>query len=418
MKSRTVIILWIVAIVLGVFASIVQFGSDDHSATHTTLSPGDKILPGLPIREISKVTVTQGDDVTQLVKLEGDSWGVTQRDNYPVNYEKLRNLLGALGELEVTQGYPSASEHLARFGLMENSETPGERALRVTMEKADGTTVADVFLGKFSGTSRTSGRFMRISSDDSGVYAVGETFPGISATPKDWLGTDFLKIEKIKSISLRAPGDPAFKPWKLIRHPNTDGTVNENGQFKLDGMTEKETMQLTSTGSLRNLLSYSSFQDILTEEQAGEKADPDAKLKREAVISTFDGLTYTITFWPQKEQPKDTEADPRLPAVQTDYLLTVKVSADIQEKRAPGEEEKPEEAKKKDAEHAAKVKALKEKLTTIKGFQNRIYQVSQNIVSPLLKKRTDFAKTIKPKPTAVSPPVRIPTLPAPGQENE
>ena len=48
MKSRTVIILWAIAIVLGIAASIVKFGSDDDNATRTTLSPGDKLIENLP----------------------------------------------------------------------------------------------------------------------------------------------------------------------------------------------------------------------------------------------------------------------------------------------------------------------------------------------------------------------------------
>ncbi len=123
------------------------------------------------------------------------------------------------------------------------------------MKGKDGTQVAKVFLGKYSGTSRAGGRFVRISSDDSGVYAVGETFPGVTASPKDWVNKDFLKIDQIKTIALSAPADPDFKPWKLIRHPKTDGSENPSGQLTLKGMTDQEVMQLTSTNPLRNLFS-------------------------------------------------------------------------------------------------------------------------------------------------------------------
>lgn len=395
MKSRTVIILWSLAIVLGVIACIVQFGGDDESATRTRLAPGDKLLPGLPIRDIAEVTVSQGDDTTVLKRLDGGTWGVAERAGYPVNHEKLRNLLGALSELVVTQGYPADSGHFARFGLVEKSGKESERGLRVTMEKADGTVAADVFLGKFSGTSRVGGRFTRTVSDDSGVYAVGETFPGITAKPKDWLSTDFLRLDKIKTIALAAPGDPGFKPWQLKRHPNTDGSVNENGQFTLAGMAADETMQLTSTNPLRNLFSYAGFRDVLAKEQADETSNPDAKLRRVATVTTFDGLTYTLTFWPQKDKPKAPKADPRLPAVQSDYLLTVEVAG---------------EAPKDDAGKTA----FGVKLAAAKALEGHIYQVSQSTVSPLQKKRSDFVKS-KNRPTAVTPPIRVPALPDPGE---
>jgi len=413
MKSRTVIILWAIAIVLGIAASIVKFGSNDDNATRTTLSPGDKLVENLPIREITEVTLTKGDDTTKLVRTGEDTWGVSERDNYAVNHELLRNLLGALGQLEVTQGYPSESKHFGRFGLAAEAEIESEEALRVTMKGKDGVQVAEVFFGKFSGTSRAGGRFVRISSDDSGVYAVGETFPGVTASPKDWVNKDFLKIDQIKSIALSAPADPIFKSWKLIRHPKTDGSENPSGQLTLEGMTAQEVMQLTSTNPLRNLLSYSTFQDILTEKEAAETAAFDTKLKRQAVITTYDGFTYTLTFWAQKEKPKDPNADERLPAVQPGYLLTIKTNADIAEKRIPEADEskgKPEVIKSRDAEFSLKQKALKEKLSTDQAFNGRIYQISQSTISPLQKKRSDFVKA-KNKPTATTPAVRAPARP-------
>ena len=403
MKSRTVIILWAAAVILGIIACIVQFGSKDDSTSRTKLAPGDKLIADLPMREITQVFVSQGDTSTEIKLAGADTWQVAERDNYPTNRELLRNLLGALNEIKITQAYPADSKHHARFGLAESSDEESERGLRVIIKKADGSIAADIFLGKYSGTSRSGGRFTRRASDNSGVYAVGETFPGITADPKDWLDTNFIKIQRIKTISVAAPEDPEFKTWTLIRHPNTDGTVNEKGQFKVENMTEDEVMQLTSTSPLRNLFSFASFQDILTEQQANKTTNPDKKLKRVATITTFDGLTYTITFWPQKDKPKDSNADPRLPAVQASNLLTVSVTADLKEKRIPAEGEKPEEAKKLDAQHTDQQKALKEKLASTKVFEGRIYQVGQSVVAPLQKQRSDFVKT-KDKPAETAQP--------------
>lgn len=414
MKSRTVLILWIIAIVLGISASIIKFGNNADDATRTKLAPGDKLIEALPIRDVTEVILTKGDNTTKLVRTGDETWGVVERGNYPINYELLRNLLGALSEIEVTQGYPSSSEHFGRFGLAAESEDDSEKAMRVTILGKDKKQVAEVFFGKFSGTSRSGARFLRSASDDSGVYAVGETFPGVTASPKDWINKDFLKIDQIKAIALSAPNDPEFKAWKLVRHPKTDGSDNPNGQFTLEGMTSQEVMQLTSTSALRSLFSYSAFQDVLNEKEAAVTAQPDQKLKRQTTITTYDGFTYTLVFWPQKEKPQDPNADERLPAVQPGYLLTIQVSADIAEKRVPGKDEakeKPEVVKARDAEFEKKKKAIKEKLASAQAFNNRIYQISQSTISPLQKTRSDFVKVNKPKPTAVTPPVRVPALP-------
>ena len=410
MKSRTVIILWTLAIVLGITAYYVKFHGEENQNTRTKLAPGDQLFENLPIREIATVTITQGDNTTHLARAKDNVWGVKERDNYAINYELLRNLLGALNELEVTQGYPSANEHFARFGLADKNTKEDEKlgylgAIKINMADADGSTLAEVYLGKYSGSTRVGGRFVRITGDDSGLYAVGQTFPGITADPKDWLSKDFIKIDQMKSISLSAPADASFTSWKLIR-------PNSQGQFTLDGMTANEVMQLTSTNAMRELFTYSAFQDVITEKQAADKSNPDAKLKRIATITTFDGLSYTLEFWPQKEVEKDPNADPRLPATLPSYNLTIQVSADFPKARNKSADESPEDSKRLDNEFIKLQKTARAKLAAAQAFQGRIYQISQSQIAPLQKKRNDFVKSKTP-PSATTPPVRVPTGPAP-----
>jgi len=404
MKSRTVIILWALAIALGVIAYFVKFHGEEDKLTRTELAPGDQLFESLPIREIFSVKITQGDEVTHIIRGENNNWGVKERGGYNINYELLRSLLGSLNELEVTQGYPLTSEYFERFGLAndisaEDKERGYLGAVQVTMADKDGASLAKVSLGKYSGGSRVGGRFVRITGDDSGVYAVAQTFPGVTAKPKDWLSKDFLKIDQIQSISLNAPADTSFVRWKISR-------PTSQGQFTLEGMVENEIMQLTSTNALRNLFAYSAFQDVLSKEKAAELSKPDAKLKRSATITTFDGLTYTLDFWPHKELPKDLEADPRLPAKLPDYNLTIQVTANYPEARNKTANEKPEESKQLDAQFLLLQKAAKEKFSAAQALQGRIYQISQSIVAPLQKKRHDFVK-VQPKPAA-TPPIHPP----------
>ena len=402
MKSHTVIILWVIAIVLGVTASIVKFGNRDDNATRTKLAPGDKIIPKLPIREITKVTLSKGKEITHLVRVSDEQWSVVERENYPANHELLRNLLGALGELEVTQGYPVSESHFGRFGLSakaEESQGAGDntdQGLLVTIIGKDQAIIERVYFGKYSGSSESEGRFIRIASDEAGVYAVGETFPGVTPSPADWLNKDFLKIDQIQSISLTAPSNQEFKPWQLVRQNQADGNANPNGQFILADMTDQELMVLTSTNQLRNLFSYSTFQDVLNKQDAASSAIPDQKLRRQATITTYDGFSYIIDFWPQKDKAQKPVADDRLPAVQPTYLLTVRVSADIPEKRTPGKDkskQQPEVIEALNAEFEIKKAVLQEKLAAAQTLEGRIFQVSQSTISPLQKKRSDFVKT-------------------------
>lgn len=376
MKSQTVIILWIVALTLGMAASIVRFGKVEDNSTRTKLSPGDRLVSDLPIRNVSKVTLRKGNETTTLVKLDQETWGIRERANYPVNYELLRNLLGALGEIQVTQGYPCEESQHERFGLTSSSGNNdlADQATIITIMTGDESVIEEVYLGNYTGTTRNAGRFIRVGSDQSGVYIVNETFPGVTALPKDWLNKDFLQIDQIESIEVSAPADSEFKTWKLIRESKADGSPNPKGQFILADLGKNEVMELTSTGRFRNLLSYSNFQDVMSIEQASASSVQDPRLMRHALITTYDGLTYHLDFEPAKKQVKSVNEDSRLPPAPPGYLLSINVDA-----RA-------------DSTEPAKVSALEQKLAQAKLFTGRAYLVNETIVSPLLKKRSEFVK--------------------------
>lgn len=392
MKPRTVIILWAIAIVLGIAAYFVKFQSNDNHSLHTKLTPGEKLLPNLPIREFASITLQQGQDTTTITRGENNLWHVNQRSDYPANHELLRNLLGALGEIKVSQGYPCSAQHYGRFGVAEKSDEESDLGLKVTMTDADGTKTSELYLGKYNGSSQTTmGRFIRLEQDDSGVYVAGETFPGVYADAPAWLDKQFLNVQNIQSISLNAPNDPDFTPWEVAR-----SSPAANAQFQLVGMTDQETMKLTSTGALRTLLAHASFQDVLNDKKAEETATPNSKLKREAIIQTFDGLTYTVTFWPQKS-PNQPEADPEspLPAVQAAYLFTVSLQVNLASARTPTADETPENAQKLDDAFLDRQQQLKALVSLVKGFEGRIYQVGHTLLQPLQKSRTDFISVKK-----------------------
>ena len=86
MKSRTVVILWLLAIVLGVLAYFVKFHSKEEPPPQTKLAPGDKLFKELPIRDVYPVQISQGDDITHLIRAEGNEWGVKERLNYSIRY--------------------------------------------------------------------------------------------------------------------------------------------------------------------------------------------------------------------------------------------------------------------------------------------------------------------------------------------
>jgi hypothetical protein len=118
----------------------------------------------------------------------------------------------------------------------------------------------------------------------------------------------------------------------------------------------------------------------------------DAAGKRNATIETFDGFTYQLTITPLKPGTGPASSAP------DNQLVTVAVSAKLPTERTKAEGEKPEDAKAKDEEFAARLKALNVKLANEQSLAGRTFELSKNTLDALLKERETLVKKAEPAP--------------------
>jgi hypothetical protein len=411
MSKTQVLILWIIAALLGAAVATIKINSSKGSDAVTALKRGDKLVAKFPAREVAMMKVTSADrSVT--VRNSESGWVVEERDNYPANNQLLGDFLTSLMDVEVSQALEAGPSYDQRFGMDATSKQDEDYGIRVVFHNTDGKELASLSLGKAADSGDDadpmarmmgggrSGRFVRVSSDPESVYVIGESFPRVTADPKTWLSEQFLEIKKIESILLRAPGDDSVVPWQLTRE-------NETAEFTLADLGPAEEMQGAATSPLKNLFSFARFEDVMSEEAAGQMRD--TKQARQAIITTFDGFTYTIDFAPKVSTPP-AEGEEAAPAAGNDnYLLTVKVTAEIPAKRTPGKDEKPEDATRLDEEFTAMQEGLKKALAGQQQLQGRVYEITKWTVNSLIKTRDELAQAKAEE--AVPPPV--PGLPNP-----
>lgn len=397
MKKRQVIILWVVAAALGAAVAAVKLGENHATGPTTQRKPGETLFTSFPAAEAATIEIQGASGNAILTKKDG-RWVVAARDNFPANATYVNSFLRTLGELKVTRSLEAGPSFAPRFGMDEASAKPAERGLTATFKDAAGKEIAKVSLGKNIEPNADSqdmpmggggvGRYLWNHADSSGFYASGEMFPSVSADPKRWLSDGFINPEKIRSIALTEPGKTA-PSWKLVRE-------SDEAEFKLDGAKPAEVLNTTVTGPLKGLFSYARFEDVVPAAKVAEKTAGDQK--HGAVIETFDGFTYTVTLTPAKPDaapatPDDPEATP--PATDN-FLMTVTVAAEIPKERTKGADEKPEDAKTKDEEFAARRKTLEEKLAKEKALSGIVFEVGKSLVDPLLKDRTALLTEAKP----------------------
>ncbi|MCU0777096.1 MAG: DUF4340 domain-containing protein [Akkermansiaceae bacterium] len=393
MNKRQVIILWAIAILLGIAVAAVKLTQKDATQSATNRAPGQTLFEKFPAADIASVAIKGAAGGVTLTR-KGDKWVVAERDDYPANAAYVNEFIRTLDELKVTRGMEAGPSFAPRFGMDESAAKAEDRGLTVVFKDAAGKDLATVSLGKNiesgadagpMGGGGAVGRYIRNHADESGFYAISEMFPAVNDEPSRWLADGFFSPEKIKSITLSAKnsGETA---WKVTRD-------TEEAEFKLEGAAAGEVLDTTAAAPLKSLLSYARFNDVVPADKVAERAGADGK--RKAVIETFEGFTYTLDITPAKAAAAPA-ADAAAPPASEDMLLSVSVAAELPKERKKEEGEKEEDAKTKDAAFTERLKTLTEKLEKEKAFEGRTFLVSRSTVDALLKERADLITKAQP----------------------
>ena len=391
MSKRQVVVLWILAALLSTAAIVVRSGNSKGFQAKTDRARGATLLADFPAKEVAKIQVRSGDKSAELVRKDG-KWVVANRENYPANTATINDFLRTLAEVKVTDGIEAGPSFAPRFGMDPAATGEQDRGTEVVLSNDAGTELARLTLGKnleaagdpmsMMGGGGASGRFIRNHADESGVYKVSELFPTLTAEPQRWLDEAFLKVEKIKSVSVSRPAMPDQVAWKVTR-------PDEVAEFTLEGSKEGEALDSTATSPLKSLFSYARFDDVVSTDTVDKIAKP--LEKRTVKIETLEGFVYTLTVTPtEAEKPK--ENDPEAAPPEESFLITAEVTAEIPSERKKEEKETEDDVKTKDKAFADRKVELEKKLATEKAFTGRTFKVSRYVVEALLKDRAALIK--------------------------
>lgn len=379
MKSRTVIILWIITLFLGISVFAIKKSAGNDLKNSTERSAGETLVPNFHADKTATIEITSADSAVTLTQKDG-TWLVVERDDFPAQTTSIYELLRTLTDLKVTQGIEAGPSFAPRFGMDENSSDPSQRGLTATFKDASGKNLATVSFGKNLDSAASAspfgggsvGRYVRNHDDTSGFYAVSELFPSLSADPRNWLADEFFQIEKIQTINLSQPGSDKSE-WELTRD-------DETADFKFTDAFPGVKIDPNAVSPLKSLFSYTRFDDVIPASEIEKRATPE-KLQT-ATITTFEGLTYTISLQPANSTNPQPGGE--------SYLLTVKASGELPKERKKAENETPELAETTDKAFNERHKTLTELLDKTRKFQDRTFEVSSFTVSSLLKTRTDL----------------------------
>ena len=407
MSRLHLLILWILAFGAGLL--FIKGKKDPNITTTTTqLETGSTILPTNLVDQIDEVKIEKNGGNITLKKSDGQ-WLIVEQDNFPANINIVSRVFDALREAKVAQGISASSQYYNRFNLDPEAEETEKRPDSITL-LTNGENNAKLYLGKSrastGGSRKTAGRFIRLAEDQSGIYIVQENFSMVDADPTNWINKDFSPLkEGLVKITVSAPHDDLFKSWTASRKSVIDS-------FLIENLGEKEETKTNETGALKNLFSGASFQQLLSAEEAKERANE--KGTREIKATDSSGTTFLITVTPEKKTPPQEEQSPDQAPIgePENFITTVKV-LNGPTKPEPPAADADTQAKAVYEQRIANLADLSINVNRIKEkFEGRHLLLGTATLSPVLKNRGEFIKEKKPpkqKASVATKPIEIPS---------
>ncbi len=234
------------------------------------------------LNDAARVEIVSSEARFALVR-KGQAWGLEDRANYPVHYDRIKRAIVGLAELALLEAKTSDPARHERLQLNEPDHEDAE-SVRFAVKDATGETLAAGVLGKQNPNlfgESGGGTYLRRGTDAQAWLAEGEVTLG--KTRNDWLIRDIVDIdaEAVRRAVIRQP-DGA----QIVVHKDTE----TNGTFTLDGVPAGGTLK--DSGEAKNLaggLWRLTFEDV---RPAAEIAFP-PRLNT-AEYETFDGLKIRV----------------------------------------------------------------------------------------------------------------------------
>jgi hypothetical protein len=391
MKKNQLLLLVAAALVLGLAAIYFQISQSSGWSESRT---DRRIFQDLPVNDVRRIQI-RSNAVTVTLEKKGDEWGVAERDDYPADFGKIRELMKTLWALKSGQEMQVGP---SQFGRLKVATGQGnDSGIEIDLKGEKETNLASLIVGKSMDRGNSapgeaaSGRFVFNPAVKDRVYLVSESFLSIDPLAVGpWLDKTFIVPGDLKEIDQAAwSNNPG---WKLNRD-------DPNAEWKLESPQPGEVLDKSFAQSLSNFAP--GFSDVRP-----ASISPDETALNDPFrirVKAFDGFTYDLLLG--KQGPDKTR------------YLQLRISADLQSVRTPDPNESPADRKRKDEEFDKKYADLKQRLEREKRFEKWVFLVPDWSIEQILKRRNEIVSKASPSPLPVGT-TPSQTSPTPSQSPE
>jgi hypothetical protein len=302
LNARLAAILVLLLVFLGGAALILQRQETAQRPTNAGVL-GQRLLKDLKAADIAVIRIVE-PKATLTLQRKDDGWVIAEREGFPADMAKVRELVVNAIELKVGQSEPIGEKDRARLNL-DSSGT------QVELAGADGKALAKLIVGKKyfkrepenADKAPADGRFVMRPEEPATVYTVSDPLTQASARTADWIDRSGFKVEKVKTLEVRYPGGEG---WRIER-------TGDNADWKLAGAKAGEKLDIPKANAASYSLGLLELADV------APKDAKDTGLDKPTVINatTLAGASYAIkvgrleqenyyvAFTSSTDQPRD-----------------------------------------------------------------------------------------------------------------
>lgn len=251
----------------------------------TTLTKGDESAFEVlteRVNDAAELAVRSNEATFSIVKTD-TGWGMKDRAEYPVHFDKVKTALVGLSELKLLEAKTSDPSRYKRLEV-EEPDTEEAQSVRFEIKDAAGKSMASGLVGRLNPNlfgEGGGGTYLRRGEEEQSWLAAGEV--SLGKTRNDWMVRDIVDIaaEKVRRAVIRQPEGAEI----VVTQEKPD-----SGEYKLEGIPEGR--KLKDSGEAKNLaggLWRLTFEDVKPAADIEFPPKPNV-----SVYESFDGLKVHI----------------------------------------------------------------------------------------------------------------------------
>lgn len=254
-------------------------------ATESSDYGGTMVFPSLleDVNGLDTVVVRTKDGVATLKSTEA-GWVFVERDNYPVQGDKIGELVVKLTRLTKVEPKTKLQDRYDRLDLLDPGEKEDTRAKEVTLTDGAGEELARLLVGKRKFTLGTDegGTYVLLPDDPQAWLVTGELNPGARA--RDWLVREIanIKADDIRRVEVVHPDGEVLAASKAT--PEQSNYMVENVP------PDMELLRDSIADDMGRVLSNLLLDDVKTADAVEFPSDQTIK----ATFEGFEGFSVTV----------------------------------------------------------------------------------------------------------------------------